>query len=255
MTASGLGAAVLKAFDWRSRSGQRALAGASAVLIAIAAVLVFVVFTGQKHAPRPSQAAAVPLTGSKLRAAEKSAASSATTAAKPSATKTKKKKAPFVPRTASGSTPVEIDIPTLGVQADVESMGLNADNTVQVPPLSQVGVAGWYKYSPVPGQRGPSVIVGHIDSAVYGRGVFFDLGALHRGASVTVVRADHMVATFVVTQVVEYPKSSFPTEAIYGNTSNAALRLITCGGRFDPAKRSYVDNIVAFATLASLRHQ
>lgn len=247
----------LLAIDWRSRSVQRTSALASGVLLAIAAVLVFVVFNGQKHAPQPSRAAGVPLTGAQLRSAEQSAAKAATNTPTPKKVKTtsKKKPSPFVPRTGSGSVPVEIDIPTLNVQADVSELGLNSDNTVQVPPLSQVGVAGWYKYSPIPGQRGPSVILGHIDSAVYGRGVFYDLGALRRGASVTIVRADHMVATFVVTSVAEYPKSAFPTRAIYGNTSNAALRLITCGGRFDPAKRSYVDNIVAFASLASLRHQ
>ena len=247
----------LRTVDWRSRPVQRTSALISGVLLAIAAVLVFVVFNGQKHAPQPNRAADVPLTGAQLRSAEKSASEAATKTPRPKKPKTtsKKKPAPFAPRAGSGSVPVEIDIPALGVRADVSELGLNADNTVEVPPLSQVGEAGWYKYSPIPGQRGPSVILGHIDSAVYGRGVFYDLGALHRGASVTIVRADHMVATFVVTAVAEYPKSAFPTQAIYGNTSNAALRLITCGGRFDPAKRSYVDNIVAFASLASLRHQ
>ena len=245
----------LRNVDWRSQSVQRSAALVSGVLLAIAAVLVFVVFNGQKHAPQPSRAAAIPLTGAQLRSAEKSAAKAATTTPKKPKTTARKKPTPFVPRTASGSVPVEIDIPTLNVRADVSELGLNPDNTVQVPPLSQVGEAGWYKYSPIPGQRGPSVILGHIDSAVYGRGVFYDLGSLRRGASVTILRADHMVATFVVTSVAEYPKSAFPTQAIYGNTTNAALRLITCGGRFDPVKRSYVDNIVAFASLASLRHQ
>jgi hypothetical protein len=54
--------------------------------------------------------------------------------------------------------------------------------------------------------------------------------------------------------VVEYPRRSFPTQAVYGNTPNAQLRLITCGGRFDSRVRSYVDNIVVFASLTSVHH-
>ena len=243
--------------DWRSRDGRRILAGLSAALVAVGAVLVVVAERSQQSAPQPPRSAAVALTGPASRSAARSAASSARAAAvKAKAAKTTPaKKEPFVPRSASGSVPVEIDIPALDVQANVIELGLNADRTVQVPPLSQVGEAGWYKYSPVPGRIGPSVILGHIDSAVAGRGVFFSLGALRSGAVVSILRADHMVATFSVSRVAEYPKSAFPTQAIYGNTSAPALRLITCGGKFDPSKHSYVDNIVVFATLTSLKHQ
>ena len=143
-------------------------------------------------------------------------------------------------------------IPSIRVNADVISLGLNADRTVQVPPLDQVGIAGWYRYSPAPGVVGPSVLLGHIDSAQYGKGVFFDLGLLRHGDVVKVSRADGRTAEYRIDTVEEYSKSAFPTRAVYGNTPKPTLRLVTCGGRFDPSAGSYVDNIIAFATFVRL---
>lgn len=154
--------------------------------------------------------------------------------------------------TATGSTPIRITVPAIGVDANIIQLGLNKDKTVQVPALSEVREAGWYKYSPVPGAVGPSIILGHIDSAEYGAGVFFKLGEVKKGNMVTVLRADHMLATFSVTSVAEYAKTAFPTSTVYGNTSGPALRLITCGGRFDSKTGSYLDNIVVFGNLVSL---
>lgn len=151
----------------------------------------------------------------------------------------------------SDSTPVRLDIPSIGVGSDLLQLGLKADHTVEVPPLSRDSRAGWYRNSPAPGQLGPSVILGHVDSAAYGPGVFFKLGALRPGSTVSVTRADHTVAVFRVERVVSYPKNHFPTLDVYGNTDHAALRLITCGGKFDFSARSYLDNIVAYASLIS----
>lgn len=152
----------------------------------------------------------------------------------------------------SGATPIRICIPAIGVDASVMQLGLNADRTIATPPLSQVSVAGWYKYSPAPGVVGPSVILGHVDSAQAGRGVFFDLGLLHSGDKLSMVRADGMIAKYRVTRVAEIPKTQFPTQEVYGNTADAVIRLITCGGKFDAAAGSYNDNIIAFGKLVSL---
>ncbi len=94
-------------------------------------------------------------------------------------------------------------------------------------------------------------VASHVDSAAYGPGVFFRLGALRQHDTISITRADGLVAEFAVERVVEYPKAQFPTFAVYGNTDNAALRLITCGGIFDPSVHSYESNIVAYAALVS----
>ena len=151
-----------------------------------------------------------------------------------------------------GISPVHLCIPSIEVNSDLVQLGLNADQTVQVPPLSEVGIPGWYKYSPAPGSPGPAVILGHVDSAQYGKGVFFDLGRLHSRDTISITRADGRLAVYRVDRVAEFPKSNFPTQAVYGNTAKSTLRLITCGGAFDSSTGSYDDNIIAFATLASL---
>jgi sortase (surface protein transpeptidase) len=92
-------------------------------------------------------------------------------------------------------------------------------------------------------------MLGHVDSAEYGPGVFFKLGALKPGDTVSVLRADSTTATFRVTRVASFPKDQFPTLEVYGNTDDAELRLITCGGAFDSSARSYENNIVVYAAL------
>lgn len=149
------------------------------------------------------------------------------------------------------AVPTFLDVPAIGVHHSLLRLGQNPDGTLQVPPLSDVADAGWDRYSPAPGQLGPAVILGHIDAATQGKGVFYELGALRRGDTVSVTRADHTVAVFRIDGVQEYTKGAFPTLTVYGNTPDAQLRLITCGGPFDSQTHHYLDNIVAFASLVS----
>lgn len=130
-------------------------------------------------------------------------------------------------------------------------LGTKTDGTVEVPPLAKDSQAGWFTGSPTPGQLGPSVVLGHIDSKEYGPGVFFKLGALTPGEQISITRADDTIAVFSIDKVAQYPKNNFPTIEVYGNTNHAVLRLITCGGKFDLSANSYEDNIVVFASLTS----
>jgi len=52
------------------------------------------------------------------------------------------------------SIPVSIRIPGIYVDAPVMEVGLNTDGSVQVPPLDDHNLTGWYQYGPTPGQRG-----------------------------------------------------------------------------------------------------
>lgn len=151
------------------------------------------------------------------------------------------------------SIPVELDVPSIGVHSSLLQLGANPDQTIQVPPLEKDSKAGWFTYSPSPGQLGPAVLLGHVDSAQWGPGVFYRLGTLKPGQTVDVTRADRTVATFVVSHVESYPKDAFPSLQVYGNTTDAELRLITCGGVFDRSTRNYENNIVAYARLVSTR--
>jgi len=145
------------------------------------------------------------------------------------------------------SVPVRLQIGAIGVDSGLMDLGLKADGTLQVPPSGFP--AGWYTGMPTPGELGPAIIVGHVDWK--GPGVFYDLHKLKPGDLVAVTRKDASKPLFRVTGVQQFPKDRFPTKAVYGPLDHAGLRLITCGGTFNPQTGHYEDNIVAFADLVS----
>ena len=142
--------------------------------------------------------------------------------------------------------PVRLRIPALHVDSRLDTLGLQKDGSVAVP--DRVEVAGWYRGGPRPGQPGPAVILGHVDSHT-GPGVFFDLRTIKRGTLVHVDRTDGSSVTFRVTAVTQVPKTRFPTDLVYAPTLDPTLRLVTCGGSFDHIRESYRDNVIAFADL------
>ena len=146
------------------------------------------------------------------------------------------------------STPVRLRIPAIGVDSGLMRLGLRSDGSLQVPPRGFP--AGWYTGGPTPGERGPAVIVGHVDWGG-SAGVFFRLRSLRPADMVYVQRADGSRAVFRVTEVQRFAKNAFPTQRVYGNLGYAGLRLITCGGSFDSATHHYVDDVVVFARLVA----
>lgn len=150
------------------------------------------------------------------------------------------------PAPAQDAAPVRVRASAVGLDAPLTGTGLDATGGLAVP--ADTAVAGWYAGSPVPGQPGPAVLAAHVDWAG-APGAFHGLHRLSPGDEVVVDRADGTSARFVVDRVARVPKDAFPTGEVYGPVPGPELRLITCGGRFDPAARSYADNVVVFARL------
>lgn len=144
------------------------------------------------------------------------------------------------------STPVRLQVPSIGVDTGLMDLGLQPDGTMDVPPDG--ALAGWYTKAPTPGEIGPAIIAAHVDWNGQ-PGVFYNLDQLKPGDEASVQRQDGTTAIFQITRIEQYPKDNFPTDAIYGNLDYAGLRLITCGGDFDQRVRSYEDNIIAYARL------
>jgi Sortase domain len=149
------------------------------------------------------------------------------------------------PVTMTAAPPVALQIPAIGVRTRLVPLGITQQGTLQVP--SSPSVAGWYTGSPPPGEIGSSIIAGHIDSYL-GPGIFFRLRELHPGDRIYVRQANGRLAVFQVTAVHQYPKAHFPAAAVFGPVPDAELHLITCGGTFDYATRSYLSNIVVYST-------
>lgn len=152
------------------------------------------------------------------------------------------------PPAVPAAAPVEVHIPALGARSSLIPLGLNADGTAEVPSLDHPLQAGWYKHGPAPGDPGPAVLLGHVDG--HGLpGIFHDLATLTPGDRVEVTRGDRSTAAFTVRRVDRVAKSEFPTDAVYGETGDPQLRLITCGGAFDRATGNYEDNVIVYADL------
>jgi hypothetical protein len=144
------------------------------------------------------------------------------------------------------SAPVRVIIPAIGVNAPVAGVG-DPGGVVGVPPLSDHNLAGWFAGSVTPGQNGPSLIDGHVDS-VTGPSVFFSIKNLKPGDVIKVLRQDGSTVQFRVTWLQSVSKTIFPWKAVLGPTGYPALRLVTCGGPFDYLTGHYVDNIIVYAS-------
>jgi sortase (surface protein transpeptidase) len=151
--------------------------------------------------------------------------------------------APVPPATTRTETPTRVRIPAIRVDSTLETLGLDAAGALEAP--KDFARAGWYAAGTAPGDIGPAVIAGHVDSHT-GPAIFFRLHLLRKGDAVQVARGDRWVS-FRVVGVDRYPKNQFPTDEVYGPTPDPQLRLITCGGSFDRDRRSYVDNVIVYA--------
>lgn len=146
------------------------------------------------------------------------------------------------------TTPNSLRIPGIGVDTELVRLGLNDDDTVEVP--GDPDRAGWFFPGTVPGQRGSSVILGHVDST-RGPAVFYRLRELVRGDRILVRMSDGSSTHFAVTRVVTYPNDEFPAHRVYAGTpGRATLNLVTCGGAYDADAGGYQANVVVYAALA-----
>jgi sortase (surface protein transpeptidase) len=137
-------------------------------------------------------------------------------------------------------------IPAIGLDVPVSEVGLNSDDTIQVP--DSFTEPAWYRLGPSPGQAGSAVILGHVDS-YRGPAVFFRLRALLPGDLVEVTLANGVIVQFVVRSVAEYLKADFPDRLVYGSHGYSGLQLVTCGGVFNTATRHYLSNVVVYTSL------
>jgi sortase (surface protein transpeptidase) len=229
------------------------LRGGWALLALVAAtvglVLIVVAVTAQVRAPQPPRSVGridVPSPSSTAASSSGSSAGSASGNASV---------APAAVAPLGASRPTTITIPAIGVHSNVLPIGLAPDGTLAVPqPGPNQDRAAWFMNSPTPGQPGPAIIEGHVDTS-RGPSVFFKLGAVRPGNKIHVLREDGVEVVFTVNAVRDYQKAAFPTQVVYGakDLSRPQLRLITCSD-FDPSIRHHVGNEVVFAHLTAVHH-
>ncbi len=150
------------------------------------------------------------------------------------------------PANSDVELPVEVLIPALGVDVAVEYVGKAPDGSMDVP--KDPDQVAWYELGARPGETGNAVIAGHVDWAGVIR-PFWGLKNLQPGDTITVIAADSTQYQFGVTDVELFDAASAPIEYVFGQTDDAELTLITCGGDFDHSTHQYLDRVVVKAVL------
>jgi hypothetical protein len=222
--------------NWR----RRLRPAAPFVVLGFAVVLaVFAVAAAVRTPAHPGEPAA----GRRLPQTALSGERAPAPAPSPKTAKPRKRLVNLVARDAA--PPRRIAIPAIGVSARVVPLHREPDGTMQTPRVWQE--TGWYKPGPEPGERGPAVIAGHVDSTD-GPAAFYRLRELHRGNLIYIRRADDSLIRFRVEGLERWPKSEFPTRRVFGRKSRiSVLRLVTCSGNFDRSTGHYVDNTIVYA--------
>lgn len=163
---------------------------------------------------------------------------------KPSARERPRTSLPAAHTPARGEPVARVKIPAIGVDAPMIKLGLNPDRTLEVP--ADAFETGWWSGGSFPGDHGPAVIAGHVESRG-GPAVFFRLDELEAGDEVRVTRPNGETTRFVVVRQERVPKEDFPTRRVYAPTSRPTLRVVTCTGDFDEARGRYRSNLIVFA--------
>ena len=225
--------------------GRRGALALVAVVVGLG--MIGVAVHAQESAPRPHPAGRISVSPGVSPPSPAAASGAASAASSP---------APAPPKASplGPSRPVRVLIPAIGVASKVFPVGTNSDGTLAVPqPGPRLNTVAWFRNSPTPGQPGPSVLLGHVDS-VEGPSVFFKLGDVRPGDRVIVRRRDHVTVVFTVNAVRDFKKTSFPSRLVYGGSdlSTPQLRLITCSD-FVESIHHHVGNEVVFAHLTSVR--
>jgi len=148
-------------------------------------------------------------------------------------------------RALAASLPEHIRIPAVGIDADFEApLGVDEHGEIEVP--KAFDTVAWYRYGPTPGEIGPAVVLGHVDSFI-GPEVFYPLRDIEEGDHIEIERQDGTTVEFGVTEVRYVSQDDFPTHDVYGDIPYAGLRLITCSGSFDHGTGHYSHNLIVFA--------
>ncbi|MEU4112659.1 class F sortase [Streptomyces sp. NPDC048208] len=146
------------------------------------------------------------------------------------------------------SAPTRLRIAKIGVDAPFTALVLASNGQLEPPPANNTNLVGWYSKGASPGEKGTSVIAGHVDTTT-SAAVFANLDELAPGDRFSVERADGSTANFVVDSADTFAKDDFPSKRVYANAARPEVRLITCAGDYDHSAKDYTENLVVFGHL------
>lgn len=158
-------------------------------------------------------------------------------------------KSTSIQSTSAGIThvPQKLEIPAIGINAKVESVGLTANGNMSAPDTSNQ--VAWYQLGSEPGQAGNAVIAGHLDTSTTSAGIFQNLNKLQPGDDIYVVNAQNQTLHFKVSATQTYDAATAPVQSIFGTSEESHLNLITCAGTWDKTAHQYTQRLVVYTDL------
>jgi sortase A len=149
----------------------------------------------------------------------------------------------------SFSVPKRLVIDKIGVDTQVESVGMDSQKQMGVP--KNANNVAWFNLGYIPGSNGNAVIAGHYDKVDGSPAVFWDLSKLVKGDKVSLFDEKGNKLIFVVTRQAKYPYDNFPLQEVFGSASQPRLNFITCQGEWSASAKNYSHRSVVYTTLLS----
>ncbi len=153
------------------------------------------------------------------------------------------------PTPVDEALPVNLRVPSIGINASIEQVGTLANGDMATPTRNPWVDAGWYNDGPHPGEKGSAVIDGHLDRPGGYPAIFWYLRNVHVGDAVYVTEKDGKQLRFHVTHIAYYTPQDAPLQDIFGNNSGIYLNLITCAGDWIPTQKQTTLRLVVYTTL------
>jgi len=143
--------------------------------------------------------------------------------------------------------PEQLLIPSIEVNTKIQSVGLDSKGRIGIP--NNYTDVAWYNLGPKPGDRGSSIITGHLDALYSADAVFARLSELKKGDEIYITDEAGKKIKFIVTRLESYDYDSAPLKEILNqNVSTSNLNIITCDGTWNKEKRTYDNRLVVYST-------
>ena len=141
--------------------------------------------------------------------------------------------------------PMRLKIPKIDVDAAFEYVGVTLDGEMDIPKSPEN--AAWFDLGARPGEIGSAVVAGHFGWKEGIPAVFDNLNKLSKGDKIFIEDEKGAVTTFVVRETREYGDKDDASAVFGSNDGEAHLNLVTCGGVWNKAEKSYSKRLVVFA--------
>ena len=143
--------------------------------------------------------------------------------------------------------PKYLSIASVNIAGYLQHVGVDQNRQVAVP--NNVHLAGWFVQSVRPGERGLSIIDGHVDGRRQ-EGIFKRLNKVKIGDRIDIELGSGQKRAFRTVSVTTVPEKDAATLLFSQDPKVASqLNLITCTGPFDHAAQHYNDRVIVAAEL------